>query len=306
MLTRRQALLTSAALLHAKPIHPFSPVTWAVPNNACDCHTHIIGDPSKFPFSPTRVYTPEPALPQDMLTLHKALHVKRVVIVTPSVYGTDNSATLYGIQARGANARGIAVIDDKSDLDALAAAGIKGIRLNLATGGQTDPATARQRLTAAIDRIKKIRNWHIQIYTSAAVITAIKDLVFDSPVPIVFDHFGGIQCALASEQPGLADLIDLLRAGKAYVKVSAPYRASTQAPDYFDVAGFAKGFIVANQDRVLWGTDWPHPDTRPSPKVSKPLVVDDGRLFNNFEKWFPDPQHRQKILVENPTRLYGF
>jgi predicted TIM-barrel fold metal-dependent hydrolase len=312
MLTRRKAILAAGALLHrsapAKGIHPFSAVTFAVPNNSSDCHTHIIGDPARFPFFAGRTYTPEPALPQDLMTLHKAMHVKRVVIVTPTVYGTDNSATLYGINARGPNARGIAVIDDKTseqELDALAANGIVGIRINLATGGQKDPKEALDRLTIAIGRVQK-RNWHVQVYTAAAVIPALKELVFSSPVPVVFDHFGGLQAALGPDQPGFADLIDLLRHGTAYVKLSGAYRASTQGPDYFDVAPFAKGLIVANPDRVLWGTDWPHPNTTPSKNVSPPLVVDDGRLFNQFAMWAPDPLHRRKILVENPARLYGF
>jgi predicted TIM-barrel fold metal-dependent hydrolase len=306
MLTRRQVLnsIAAGALLQGKPIHQ-TPVNFAVPSNACDCHTHIIGDPHQFPFFAGRTYTPEPASPKEMAVLHKTLHIKRVVIVTPSVYGTDNSATLYGVSTRGSTARGIAVIDDKTDLDALAAGGIRGVRLNLATTGQTDAVTTRQRLTAAINRIKT-RDWHLQIYTSLASISAIKDLVFASPVPVVFDHFGGLQASLGPDQPGFADLLDLMRGGNAYVKVSGAYRASTQAPDYPDVAPFAKGLIVANPDRVLWGTDWPHPNTTPSAKVSPPLPIDDGRLFNQLFVWAPDPQHRQKILVDNPARLYRF
>jgi predicted TIM-barrel fold metal-dependent hydrolase len=313
-MTRRDLLLQSmaAATALAKGIHPFTPVTWAVPANACDCHTHIFGDPAKFPFFAGRTYTPPPALPQDMALLHKALHIKRVVIVTPSVYGTDNSATLYGMKARGQTARGIAVIDEKTsddDLQAMAAAGIRGIRLNLATGAQVDAAVARQRLTAAMNRIKNIPNWHIQVFTGAAVIPGIKERIFSSPVPIVFDHFGGIQAALGPDQPGFADLIDLLRTGNAYVKLSGVYRVSTWGPDYADAAPFAKGLIVANPDRIVWGTDWPHPNsTSPAPldKVTPPVVVDDGRLFNQFAVWAPDPQIRQKILVDNPARLYGF
>jgi len=311
MLTRRDLIALSAGTLFAKPARPITPVSFAVPKNACDCHTHIIGDPREFPLFQGRVYTPEPALPQEMAALHKALHIKRVVIVTPSVYGTDNSATLFGMKARGMNARGIAVIDDKTpekDLDAMATAGICGIRLNLATGGQTDATVARRRFTEAVNRVKS-RNWHLQIYTSVATIPGIKDLVFASPVPVVFDHFGGTQASQGPEQPGFADLVDLLRAGNAYVKISGAYRASTQAPDYADVAPFAKGLIVANPDRVLWGTDWPHPNTTPSAsptKITPPLAIDDGRLFNQFQVWAPDPQIRQKILVDNPARLYGF
>jgi predicted TIM-barrel fold metal-dependent hydrolase len=318
-MTRRSVLgraLAAGALLPlraslAKGIHPFTSVNFAVPSNACDCHTHVFGDPTSFPFFPGRVYTPVLASPQEMAALHRALHIKRVVIVTPSVYGTDNSATLYGIKARGPNARGIAVIDDKTsenDLDAMAAAGIRGIRLNLATGEKPDLTVARKRISAAVNRIKS-RNWHLQIYTGMAMIPGLKDLIFAAPVPIVFDHFGGAQTALGPDQPGFADLVDLVRGGNAYVKLSGAYRASAQAPDFLDVAPFAKGLIVANPDRVLWGTDWPHPNTIPSahPTDATPrLVIDDGRLFNQFSLWAPDPRIRQKILVDNPARLYGF
>src|SRR2546428_9947518 len=126
-----------------------TPVSFEVPRRACDCHAHIHGDPGRFPFFLGRLYTPEMALPEEMAALHRALHMQRVVIVTPSVYGTDNSATLYGMKARGADARGVAVIDDRtpqSELDAMARAGVRGIRLNLATGGPGDPAPRPPRL----------------------------------------------------------------------------------------------------------------------------------------------------------------
>src|SRR4051794_33764937 len=169
MLTRRGILLASIAAgmampnrtALAAPAQPSTPVNFDVPAGACDCHTHIHGDAEKFPFFAGRVYTPEPASPEEMSALHKALHVERVVIVTPSVYGTDNSATLFGMRARGTTARGVAVIDDKTaetDLDAMGEAGIRGIRLNLATGGVNDPAVGRPRFQAAVERVKN-RNW---------------------------------------------------------------------------------------------------------------------------------------------------
>src|SRR5271154_826582 len=178
-----------------------TPVNFDVPAGACDCHTHIHGDPAKFPFYAGRVYTPELASPEEMAALHKALHIERVVIVTPSVYGPDNSATLFGMSARGAAARGVAVIDGKTpegDLDAMNQAGIRGIRLNLATSGVSDPAIGRARFQAAVERVKN-RNWHIQIFTDLAMISAIKDLVAASPMPVVFDHFGGARAALGPE-----------------------------------------------------------------------------------------------------------
>src|ERR1700680_1415450 len=126
MMRKRTALGTAP--------QPSTPVNFDVPAGACDCHTHIHGDPEKFPFFAGRVYTPEPASPEEMSALHRALHIERVVIVTPSVYGTDNSATLFGMKARGTAARGVAVIDDKtaeSDLDAMNQAGLRGIRVHL-------------------------------------------------------------------------------------------------------------------------------------------------------------------------------
>ena len=321
MLTRRTMMLASIAAgvtmndrdVLAKAAQPATPVNFDVPAGACDCHTHIHGDVEKFPFFAGRVYTPEPASPEEMAALHKTLHMQRVVIVTPSVYGTDNSATRFGMKARGADARGVAVIDDKtleSDLDAMQQDGFRGIRLNLATGGVNDPNVARQRFSAAVDRIKA-RGWHVQIYTNLPVITGIKDLIAASPVPVVFDHFGGAQTALGMEQPGFADLVDLVKSGKAYVKISGAYRASKLAPDYLDAEPFAKALIAANADRIVWGTDWPHPDsvTPPGKKatdVTPLLQIDDGMLLNQLVVWAPDAATRKKILVDNPVRLYGF
>src|SRR3954453_4131590 len=219
MLTRRSLILPSGAGMArrnraavAKAAQPATPVNFDVPAAACDCHTHIHGAPEKFPFFSGRVYTPEPASPEEMSALHKALRIERVVIVTPSVYGTDNSSTLYGMMARGATALGVAVIDDKtaeSELDTMHKAGFRGIRLNLATGGVNDPNVGRSRFSAAVERMKA-RGWHVQLYTNLTMITAIKDLVASAPVPVVFDHFGGAQAELGVGQPGFSDLVELV------------------------------------------------------------------------------------------------
>jgi predicted TIM-barrel fold metal-dependent hydrolase len=315
MLTRREALIGAAAgrAIFAKASQPATPVNFNIPAHACDCHTHIVGGADRFPFSPGRTYTPEMALPKEMSALHAALGIERVVIVTPSVYGTDNSATLYGMRARGANARGIAVIDEKTpegDLDAMGEAGVRGIRLNLATAGPADAAVSRQRFQESAGRLKG-RGWHIQVYAGLAMVAGLKDLVLDSPVPVVFDHFGGARAALGVEQPGFADLLELVRRGKAYVKLSGAYRASTLAPDYADAVPLAKALIAANADRIVWGTDWPHPATTTPPgrrptDVTAMLEIDDGRLLNQLAVWAPDAGIRKKILVDNPARLYGF
>src|SRR5438093_6732042 len=220
MLTRRDILVgavATGAIMRtrtalAKASQPGTPVSFQVPTGACDCHTHIHGDPEKFPFFSGRVYTPETALPEEMAALHRALRLQRVVIVTPSVYGTDNAATLFGMRARGTDARGVAVIDDKtpeSELDAMGRAGVVGIRLNLSTGGTNDPAVGRQRLQKAIERVKS-RNWHVQMNTNLTMVTATKDLVAASPVPVVFDHFANAREELGVQQPGYADLVELV------------------------------------------------------------------------------------------------
>jgi predicted TIM-barrel fold metal-dependent hydrolase len=321
MFSRRNILLASIAAgitmqtrnARANASQPATPVNFDLPAGSCDCHTHIHADPEKFPFFAGRVYTPELASPEEMTALHKALHIERVVIVTPSVYGTDNSATLFGMKARGTTARGVAVIDEKtpeSDLDAMNQGGIRGIRLNLATGGVNDPSVGRPRFQTAVERVKN-RNWHVQLFTSLPMISAIKDLVAAAPVPVVFDHFGGAQAELGPEQPGFSDLVELVKSGKAYVKISAAYRASKLAPDYADAAPLARTLIAANSDRIIWGTDWPHPNsvTPPGKKptdVTPLLQIDDGRLLNQLPVWAPDAAIRKKILVDNPARLYGF
>ncbi len=321
MLTRRGILLASIAAgvtmpnrtVLAKAAQPSTPMNFDVPAGACDCHTHIHADPAKFPFFAGRVYTPELASPEEMSALHRALNIERVVIVTPSVYGPDNSATLFGMKARGPTARGVAVIDDKtpeSDLDAMNQAGVRGIRLNLATGGISDPNVGRQRFQAAVDRMKA-RGWHIQLFTGLPMISAIKEMVATSPVPVVFDHFGGALAELGPEQPGFSDLLELVKSGKAYVKISGAYRASKLAPDYPDAALLARALIAANSDRIVWGTDWPHPNSV-APPGNKPtdvtplFQIDDGRLLNQLPVWAPDAAIRKKILVDNPARLYGF
>ena len=318
MLTRREFMVGAVAAgvilrtqtVFAKASQPATPVNFDVPPGACDCHTHIHGDPQQFPFFAGRVYTPETALPEEMARLHKALHIQRVVIVTPSVYGTDNSATLYGMKARGEDARGVAVIDDKtseSEIDAMGRAGVRGIRLNLATVGVTDPTVGRQRFQAAAERMKK-RNWHVQINTSLAMVSAMKNQLAASPVPVVFDHFAGAKPELGVEQPGFAELVELVRSGKAYVKISV-----TAGPrkDYTGFMPLAKSLIAANPERILWGTNWPHPNsvTPPGRKPTDltPLFqVDDGLVLNLLPVWAPDAGIRKKILVDNPARLYEF
>ncbi len=296
---------------HKAP-QPRTAVAFEMPAGATDCHTHIHGDPAQFPWFAGRVYTPETAFPEEMAALHGKLGIHRVVVVTPSVYGTDNSASAWGMKALGYPARGVAVIDDattEAHVDSLHADGFRGIRLNLATSGMTDPDAARRQFTAAAERMAR-RGWHVQIYTSLEVVSALKSAVLAAPVSVVFDHFGGAKAALGVGQPGFADLCELLASGRAYVKISGGYRASEKGPDFLDATPLAQAMIAANPDRVVWGTDWPHPDSHVpglKPTDVRPFTdIDDGRLLNQLAIWAPDAVTRRKILVDNPARLYDF
>ena len=290
-----------------------TPINFDVPRGACDCHAHVFPDPARFPFTPNRVYTPSVATPDDLLELQRVLHLNRVVINQPSVYGTDNSATLDGIRQLGPQrARGVVIVDEKTTdahLDEMDKAGVRGVHVNLAIGGAVDPATSARRLHQAAQQIAGRNGWHVQTQTQIATVDALKDQLMNMPVPLVIVHFGGARADLGVEQPGFASLLELVRAGKAYVKVSGAHSFSKRAPDFPDAAPLAQALIQANPDRILWGTNWPHPSSsgnRPAQEVSPNQEIDDGRILNELPKWAPDAAVRHKILVDNPARLYGF
>jgi len=283
--------------------------SFAVPKGACDCHVHVFGP--GFPFAAGRLYTPPPAPLEALEALHRALHFERVVIVQASPYGTDNSCLLDALARLGPRGRGVAVIDDATGdaaLQAMHRAGVRGVRINLETAGQRDPAQALALLRRAAERAAPL-GWHVQTYTNLAVIEALHDAILTLPTPIVVDHFGAARMALGPAQPGFEALLSLVRQGRAYVKISAAYRLS-QAADYADAAPLARALIAANRDRVVWGTDWPHPGGghgKRSTETIEPLFrEDDGRALNRLAEWEPDPAMRARILVANPQRLYDF
>jgi predicted TIM-barrel fold metal-dependent hydrolase len=237
----------------------------------------------------------------------------RIVVVNSLVYGADNSCMLDALRQFGHRARGIALVDDTTldaELDTLQAAGVRGVRLNFVDLGTPDAAGVRRRFQTAAKRIAG-RNWHVQIYSNLTVVEALADEVMKTTIPVVFDHFAGARASLGVGQPGFDVLVDLVRAGKAYIKLSAAYRVSERPPDYPDVAPLARALISANPQRVLWGTDWPHPDSsrvpgRNSTDLAPLLQIDDGQLLNQLVHWAPDGRLRRMILVENPASLYGF
>src|SRR5580704_3020752 len=254
MLSRRRFLTGMAATGMAGSLRlgrstvstpSITPVRFDVPERTCDCHVHVF-DPGRFPFAGSRTYTPEAATAAQLLAMHRALHISRVVIVQPSVYGTDNSCALDAMKQYGAGARGIVVLSSEipsTTLDDMESAGIRGVRINLGTAGDTNLAGARDRLKSAIEQIQG-RKWHVQVYAALPVIAGLSDLVLSSPVPVVFDHFGGAKGAAGVQQPGFDKLLQLVRSGKGYVKISGAYRASNSATDYPNMVPLARALIA--------------------------------------------------------------
>jgi predicted TIM-barrel fold metal-dependent hydrolase len=289
-------------------VTPTAP-SFAVPKGACDCHVHIFGPDEAFPLSPKRLYTPGPASIDDLRALHRALHIDRVVVVHPSPYGADNTCTVDAVRKLGARARGVAVIDDATTdamLDDMHDAGIRGVRVNLESYGESDPAIAGRHLQHAAERVARL-GWHVQTYTNLAILATLHDTILKLPTPLVVDHFGRPKASLGTAQPGFAEILALLRSGKVYVKISAPYRISHQ-PHYTDAAPIARAMIAANPDRVVWGTDWPHPGAAErNPAVIEPFrPEDDGHALNRLAGWTQSAAELKKILVDNPARLYQF
>ncbi len=293
---------------------PATKVGFEVPRGTCDCLTHIYGDESRFPMASGRTYTPELASIEEIKALHRALHVDRVVIVQPTIYGTENSCTLDAVRQLGHRARGIAVVSEDTParaLDEMSANGVCGIRINLETVGLTDPRIARHRFEVAVEQVRGRRGWHIQIYTRPSILAAIEDLLHSCPVPIALDHFAGVQANGGMNEKGFDIVLKLLEAGKAYVKLSAPYLASRLAPEFPDVTPLARTFIAANCEQILWASNWPHPnagrgENRKPTEVIPLRKVDDGFILNLLLQWAPDAGDRKKILADNSARLYGF
>ncbi|WP_158744072.1 amidohydrolase [Acidisphaera sp. L21] len=307
MLTRRTLVAAGVAVattrLHAAPLPDMPP-------GACDCHVHIIGPQDRYPMVADRAYTPGQSTVGELLALRKRLGLSRTVLVQPSFYGTDNGSLLDALGQLGDTARGIAVLEPNVTDDVLKRldkAGIRGVRLNIETGGGRDPRDITRPLGAFAKQIAPL-GWHIQIYAALSVIARVAPDVANLAVPVVFDHFGMPDAALGPDQPGFPVLLDLVRSGKAYVKLSAPYRISKQ-PGYADVTPIARALIAAGPERMVWASDWPHTDHAPGKgpaEISPFRAVDDSGVLDLLATWCPDPAARRTILATTPQRLYRF
>jgi predicted TIM-barrel fold metal-dependent hydrolase len=306
-------MLRYAGIAEAAASQPATKVNFQVPPGATDCAVHVFGDVKRHPYWEGRTYSPEPATVGELRQFHKALHVERVVVVQASTYGTDNTCVVDSIRELGNGARGVATIDDKTSdaaLDAMHRGGVRGIRLSLGNQGATDPEGVRQRLKTAAERMTKRSGWSMLISGSPATFAVVRDELAGAATPIVIDHFGEPRVADGVRQPGFVTVLELVKSGRAYVKLSNADTLSSKA-DLSDVTPYAQALIAANPQRVVWGTAWPHPSAgsvpgRKATDVALHRQVDDGRVMNMLPVWAPDAGIRKMILVDNPARLYGF
>jgi len=267
-----------------------------LPPGACDAHCHVFGPAARFPYAPNRRYTP-PDAPKEMLrALHDHLGVARAVIVQASCHGTDNAAMLDAIASDPKRYRGVAIVDDgftDRDYDTLHAGGVRGVRFNFVKhlGGAPDMAVFER----VVERVKA-RGWHVVLHLDAPDIAPLSAMIRQLPLPFVVDHMGRVPAAAGLDQPGLRALIELSRLENCWIKVCGAERIAM--PPYDQAVPIARALVEAAPERVLWGTDFPHPNATHE--------ADEADLVDLVPRYAPDALAQRRLLVDNPARLYGF
>lgn len=271
---------------------------FVLPPLACDAHW-VFGPVDKFPYAAERRYTPPDAPRERLASLHGLLGVERAVVVQASCHGSDNRAMLDAIAASDGRYRGIAIVDEgvsEHELRGLHEGGVRGVRFNFVRhlGSAPKPDFFR----AVLDRIRPL-GWHIVLHLDAADLVELSPILRTLPLPFVIDHMGRIKAGDGLKQAPFEALLALMRSETCWVKLCGAERISTAGPPFHDALPFAQALIAAAPDRVLWGTDWPHPNIRGA-------MPNDGDLVDLLPLLAPDESARRKLLVENPARLYGF
>lgn len=276
-----------------------APPKFVAPQNACDCHHHIYD--GRFPVSPHwKQGFPEGATVADYRLLQQRLGTTRSVAVQPSTYGIDNRCLVDALGQLGANARGVAVVDPSvsdEELGSLTKAGVRAVRVNFVspqTWGKTTPD-----ILNTLARKISAFGWHAQILMTGEQITEHESIIRDLPCDVVIDHLGRIPEPDGMAHPGYAAVRRLLDNGRTWIKVTEPYEDSKLGAPYADTGKVAASYVKAAPERVLWGTDWPHPTQR----STKP---DDALLLDLLVDWAGDNRIVERILVGNPEKLFGF
>jgi D-galactarolactone isomerase len=274
------------------------------PPGACDCHHHIY-DPARFPPSRPSAQQVPNARVEDYRLLQRRLGLSRDIVVTPTPYPapvSDNQVTLDAIRQLGPNARGVVIVYPEitdAELKAYDAAGVRGVRYSLTSGRPGAASTASPAEIEAMSKRVNALGWHVQFNTTAEQIVAAEDLLKRLASPIVFDHMGHLPQPEGIGHPGFRIIRELIDKGRTWVKLSVTYDSSKDGPPgYADVNRVGQAYVRAAPERLVWGSNWPHP--------SEPAKPDDAMLFDLLAQWAPDEATRNRVLVQNPETLYGF
>lgn len=286
-----------------KTIAPPDPDTrrpeYRAPPGSCDAHCHVFGPADVFPYASTRKYTPPDAPKEKLRQLHDTLGLERAVIVQASCHGTDNSAMLDAIAASDGRYRGVCNADDsftESQFAELHAGGIRGVRFNFVKhlGGAPD----LDKMRAIIEKVRHLP-WHVELHFDAKDLLEYESVLDEIPLPVVIDHMGRAPVVDGVGQAPFQSLLSKLRNSEnLWVKVSGSERLSATGPPFSDALPFASACIDAAPDRVIWGTDWPHPNVK--------LMPNDGDLVDLIPQMAPTIDLQRQLLVDNPARLFGF
>ena len=268
------------------------------PALACDAHCHVFGPAAKFPYDPRAAYQPEDAPFEELQKLHSRLGLQRAVIVHASCHGADMRVTLDAIARSGGSFRGTAIIDSsvsEKHFERMHEGGIRAVRFNFVRHLGGRPSMDFFQRT-----VQKLQSfgWHLILHLDAQDLVELEELLSTLPVPFVIDHMGRVKAGDGLEQRPFKTLLGFLKNENAWVKICGAERVSSKGPPFTDAVPFGRALVEAAPERVLWGTDWPHPNVKWMP--------DDGALLELFGLMVPEPALQQMILVNNPARLYGF
>jgi 2-pyrone-4,6-dicarboxylate lactonase len=273
-----------------------------LPAGATDTHAHICGPKSKYAYFSERVYTPPDCLLPAYSQMLATLGVERAVLVQPSVYGTDNTAMLDAMKVAGRSFRGVSVVADdisESELKRLHDAGVRGVRVNIVDVPDRKPGTMPMEALKKLAQKVKPFGWHMEFLAHVDEFPDLDNMLDGFPVDTVYGHLGYMKTDKGIAHPGFQALLRLMQAGKAWVKLTGPYRISLQAMPHADTDLYAHALIKAAPQQVLWGSDWPH-------VMVKGAMPNDGDICDLLGNWVPDADVRRQVLVDNPARLYGF
>ncbi len=273
-----------------------------LPAGATDTHAHICGPKSQYAYFSERVYTPPDCLLPAYSHMLKTLGVERAVLVQPSVYGTDNTAMLAAMKTAGPSFRGVAVVADdisESELKRLHEAGVRGVRVNIVDVPNRKPGTLPMDALKKLAQKVKPFGWHMEFLAHVDEFPDLDNMLDGFPVNTVYGHLGYMKTDKGIAHPGFQALLRLMKAGKAWVKLTGPYRISLQAMPHADTNDYAHELIKAAPQQVVWGSDWPH-------VMVKGAMPNDGDICDLLGNWVIDEGTRKHVLVDNPARLYGF